>query len=320
MGPDERPAVNLVFLVDVSGSMEAPDKLPLVKQSLRLAYTVAEEHFDPDAINRVILATDGDFNVGVTSDERLEDFVARRRDTGIYLSVLGFGRGNYNDRLMQTVAQAGNGTAAYVDSLREARKVLHDEMTSVMFPIANDVKIQVEFNPHRVAEYRLIGYETRLLRREDFANDAVDAGEMGAGHEVTAIYEIATPGSAGRRIRPSRYGDGPARDVASGGDELDDELACFRVRYKRPGGSRSRLLERPITDADVVTEAEAAPRETRFAVAVAMFGQLLRGDPYVQDGDHETVLALAQPARGEDRFGYRAELVQLVRLAASTEP
>ena len=367
--PEQAPRANLVFLLDVSGSMSAPDKLPLLKQSvrllieqlddndtvsivvyagaagavleptpgsdrgrilaaleglsaggstaggegLRLAYALAERNFDERAINRIILATDGDFNVGVTAGERLEDFVERKRETGIYLSVLGFGRGNYNDDLMQTIAQAGNGTAAYIDSLQEARKVLHDEMTGVLFPIANDVKIQVEFNPRHVAEYRLIGYETRMLRREDFSNDAVDAGEIGAGHEVTAIYEVAAPDSAGRLIEDSRYDP----ELVAGASDLDDEIAFLRIRYKLPGEDESRLIERPVSDRDVVTDVSAAPRETRFAMAVAAFGQLLRGEPYLRDFGYDAVLSLAQGARGEDPFGYRAEFVQLVRLAES---
>ena len=365
--PEQTPRANLVFLLDVSGSMSAADKLPLLKQSirmlteqlddddtvsivvyagaagavleptpasdrgrvlaaleslsaggstaggegLRLAYALAERTFDERAINRIILATDGDFNVGVTSGERLEDFVERKRETGIYLSVLGFGHGNYNDALMQTIAQAGNGTAAYIDSLQEARKVLHDEMQSVLFPIANDVKIQVEFNPRHVAEYRLIGYETRMLRREDFSNDAVDAGEIGAGHEVTAIYEVAAPGSAGRLIEDARYGPEPAAAAS----RFDDEIAFLRIRYKLPGEDESLLIERPISDRDAVSDVAAAPQEARFGIAVALFGQLLLGEPYLRGSGYDAALALAQGARGEDSFGYRAEFVQLVRLA-----
>ncbi len=366
----ERPRANLVFLLDVSGSMNAANKLPLLKQSmrlfvdslepedtvaiavyagaagavleptpvsekskifaaldnlsaggstaggegLRLAYALAEQNFDEDALNRVVLATDGDFNVGITADERLEDFVARKRDSGVYLSVLGFGRGNYNDRLMQTVAQAGNGQAAYIDSLNEARKVLHDDVQGALFPIAQDVKIQIEFNPAHVAEYRLIGYETRMLRREDFNNDAVDAGEIGAGHEVTAIYEIAAPGSAGRLIEDSRYAEDatPAADAG-----VSDEIAFLRVRYKLPGEDESKLIERPVMEADAVTDMAAASQPARFATAVAGFAQLLRQEPYLSDFAYEDVIALAQTARGEDPFGYRAEFVQLARTAAS---
>jgi Ca-activated chloride channel family protein len=362
----ERPRANLVFLLDVSGSMNEPNKLPLLKQSLRLlveqlededtvsivvyagaagavlaptpgsergrilaaleslsaggstaggeglrlAYSLAEQSFDEDAVNRIILATDGDFNVGVTDDERLEDFVARKRESGIYLSILGFGEGNYNDALMQTIAQAGDGTAAYIDSLNEARKVLHDEMAGTLFPIADDVKIQIEFNPAQVAEYRLIGYETRLLRREDFSNDTVDAGEIGAGHEVTALYEIAAPGSAGLRIEPSRY-----TPVAASLEDRGEEFAFLRVRYKLPGEDSSRLIEQPITAANAVDDIAQASSETRWVAAVAAYGQLLRRDPYTEGYDFEDVIALAQSARGDDSFGYRAEFIQLARLA-----
>ncbi|MEQ1493482.1 MAG: VWA domain-containing protein, partial [Terricaulis sp.] len=209
-------------------------------EGLRLAYALTEQNFRRDSVNRVIIATDGDFNVGINNPQELEDFVERKRDTGIYLSVLGFGSGNYNDALMQTLAQNGNGNAAYIDTLNEARRVLRDEMASNMFTIANDVKIQVEFNPARVAEYRLIGYETRMLNREDFNNDRVDAGEIGAGHAVTAIYEIVPVGGATFND-PLRYQrEGAAPSTAS-------ELAFLRIRYKLPGQDTSRLSERPIT-------------------------------------------------------------------------
>ena len=362
--PDARPRANLVFLVDVSGSMNAPDKLPLAVQALHmlvdelededtvslvvyagaagavleptearnerrihaaldrlhaggstaggagleLAYSLARENFDEDAVNRVMLLTDGDFNVGVTRDESLEDYVARQRDSGIYLSVMGFGRGNYNDRMMQMIAQAGNGTAGYIDSRREARRMLVEESFSALFPIANDVKIQVEFNPARVAEYRLIGYETRLLDRADFNNDAVDAGEVGSGHSVTAIYEIAAPGSQGVLMDPLRYGGGTAPDA-----DLDGEYGLLRLRYKHPGEDDSVLMERPVTDADTVDAFAEADSEVRFSVSVAGFAQLLRGDPYLQDGySWETVAGDAAGALGEDEFGYRAEFLELV--------
>jgi Ca-activated chloride channel homolog len=365
-----RPRANLVFLVDVSGSMAPPEKLPLVKQSLRQlvetlarddsvaivayaghagtvleptpgrdkgrilaaietlesggstaggegirqAYALAERNFDKRAVNRVILATDGDFNVGITDPERLEDFIVRKRETGIYLSVLGFGGGNLNDLLMQKLAQAGNGNAAYIDSLMEGRKVLVEEASSTLFPIANDVKIQVEFNPAVVAEYRLIGYETRMLQREDFNNDAVDAGEIGSGHAVTALYEITPTDSAARLVDPLRYGAAATVQEAKSATEY----AFLRIRYKLPGETTSRLIERPVTPADGYALA-AAPKETRFAVAVAAFGELLRGNPYLRDFRYEDVLALAQPARGEDPFGYRAEFVQLVRMAGTSQ-
>ncbi|MBL8548542.1 MAG: VWA domain-containing protein [Hyphomonadaceae bacterium] len=369
--PATRPPLNLVLLLDVSGSMSSPDKLPLVIQSMRLlvdqlnardrisivvyagaagavleptpgnekarilaaleqlqaggstaggaglalAYSLAERNLNRNAVNRVILATDGDFNVGVADNERLEDFVTRKRETGIYLSVLGFGGGNYNDSLMQTLAQNGNGVAAYIDTLAEARRVLKDEMASSMFPIANDVKIQVEFNPGRVAEYRLIGYETRMLRREDFNNDRVDAGEIGSGHAVTAIYELTAPG--GRTLNdPLRYQQGAQAPPAATGSEI----AFLRIRYKLPGASESRLIERPITSADMSASLAAAPEQTRWATAVAGFGQLLRADPYLDRSyGWSSVIDLAQGARGSDEFGWRAEFVQLARAAQTAQ-
>jgi Ca-activated chloride channel family protein len=360
-----RPPANLVFLVDTSGSMNSPDKLPLVKQSLRLlveqmdaddsiaivayagsagvvleptkgserlkivsaieafqaggstagaegirqAYALAESAFQKDAVNRVILATDGDFNVGITDPASLEDFVAQKRETGVYLSILGFGTGNLNDLIMQKLAQAGNGNASYIDSLMEARKVLVEEMGSTIFTIANDVKIQVEFNPAQVAEYRLIGYETRLLNREDFNNDKVDAGDVGSGHSVTALYEITAPGSASRLVDDLRYGDaGPAPGSAG------DELAFLRIRYKLPGASESRLIEQPIL-ASARTTFEAAPADARFATAVAAFGQLLHNDPNVGNMTLADVQRIARAARGEDAFGYRSEFLRLVQVA-----
>ena len=364
--PESRPAANLVFLLDVSGSMRAKDRLGLAKRAmallvdqmdakdkvsivvyagaagmvlaptsgdnkqvimaalenlraggstaggegLRLAYSLAEQNFDKSAVNRVILATDGDFNVGVTSDERLEDLVSRKRNSGIYLSVLGFGRGNYNDQMMQKIAQAGNGNAAYIGSLNEARKVLVEEMQGALFPIANDVKIQVEFNPEQVAEYRLIGYETRMLRREDFNNDKVDAGEIGSGHSVTAIYEIVAPDSAARAIDDLRYGG--KKTVKSG---KSNEIAHLRIRYKQPGQDNSKLIERVIIDADRIDDLSKAPNYVQFASAVAGFGQLLRAEPFVGEFDYDEVIKLAKNGRGDDEFGYRAEFISLVRLA-----
>ena len=363
--PRERPPLNLVLLLDVSGSMNAPNKLPLLQQSFRLlidqlnerdrvaivvyagaagtvleptpgneharilaaldslrpggstagaeglrqAYALAEQNFNRNSINRVIIGTDGDFNVGINDPQQLQDFVSRKRETGIYLSVFGFGGGNYNDALMQRLAQNGNGVASYIDTLNEARRVLRDEMASNMFSIANDVKIQVEFNPQRVAEYRLIGYETRMLRREDFNNDQVDAGEIGAGHAVTAIYEIVPVGGATFND-PLRYQNAPA----AGGTA--SEYAFLRIRYKLPGEERSRLIERPITNADYVADIARAPESTRWAAAVAGYGQLLRGDPHLRQGyGWSDVISLAQGARGDDEFGWRAEFIQLARAA-----
>lgn len=366
---ENRPAANLVFLVDTSGSMNSHDKLPLLKKSLgmlvdqmgeadtisivayagsagvvleptkgsekrkimaalenfraggstagaegiRQAYALAEENFDKKALNRVILATDGDFNVGHTENSTLEDYISRKRESGVYLSILGFGTGNYKDGRMQVLAQAGNGNAAYIDNLLEARKVLVDEIGSTLFSIANDVKIQVEFNPAYVAEYRLIGYETRLLAREDFNNDKVDAGEVGSGHEVTALYEITAPGSESRLIDDLRYGK---PKVATG--EENGEIALFRLRYKLPGELKSRLMEQPVM-ADAHVSFDAAPAEARFATAVAGFGQLLRGAVNVDAFSYDDVLSIAQAARGEDKFGYRSEFLQLVRLAKSAK-
>ncbi len=364
----ERPPLNLVLLIDVSGSMAPANKLPLALQGfrmlteqltardkvsivvyagaagavleptpgndrarvlaaldnlhaggstaggegLRLAYALAQRNFSERAVNRVIIATDGDFNVGIADPAQLQDFVSRQRETGIYLSVLGFGGGNYNDALMQRLAQNGNGVAAYIDTLSEARRVLSDELNGALFPIANDVKIQVEFNPARVAEYRLIGYETRMLRREDFNNDTVDAGEIGAGHSVTAIYEI-TPVGGPTFTEPLRYQRGGAIAPSTA-----NEIAFLRIRYKLPGQDDSRLIERPITNGDAVANVARAPEHVRFATAVAGYGQLLRGDPYVGQGfSWNDVITLAQGARGRDEFGWRAEFVQLARAAAS---
>ena len=364
----KRPPANLVFLIDTSGSMHSPDKLPLVQSSLRmltdamdaedrialvayagaagvvlkptkgidklkilaaidglraggstaggagieLAYRLARENFRDGAINRVILATDGDFNVGISDPARLEKLIAEKRKSGVYLSVLGFGKGNLQDSTMQSLAQAGNGNASYIDSFQEARKVLVDEIGGTLFPIADDVKVQIEFNPAYVAEYRLIGYETRMLKREDFNNDKVDAGEVGSGHTVTALYEIVSPQSASRRIDPLRYGD----DVAKGkAGVANGELAWLRIRYKLPGEDTSRLIERPVAAAARTGFAEA-PADARFAAAVAGFGQLLRGSDAIGDFTWNDVLGIASDARGEDSFGYRAEFTRLVRTAA----
>ena len=366
---EARPPANLVFLVDVSGSMSAPNRLRLVQQSLRLlvnrlqpedtvsivtyagsarialkptsgaerarivsaiadlgaggrtagaagirrAYALAEESFDPEAVNRVVLATDGDFNVGIADPDRLEDFVARKRESGIYLSILGVGDDNLNDLLMQRLAQAGNGNASYLDSLLEARKVLADEMGGTLFSIADDVKIQVEFNPALVAEYRLLGYETRLLNEVDFNNDKVDAGEIGSGHSVTALYEITSPDSPSRLLTDRRY-TRPAEGSPGSVTEFADELAFLRIRYKLPGEGESLLIERPILAASRTGFADA-PRDARFATAVAGFGQVLRRNSYVGEFTLAEVESIAREARGDDPYGYRSEFLQLVRLA-----
>ncbi len=364
---DKQPPMNLTLLVDVSGSMNSPNKLPLAKKALkmlidqmdendhvsivvyagaagavldptpgsdkskifaaldnlsaggstaggeglRLAYALAEQNFDEDSVNRVMLLTDGDFNVGVTSDERLEDFVSRKRESGLYLSVLGFGRGNYNDAMMQKIAQAGNGMASYIDTLNEARKVLADDLSGSIFPIANDVKIQVEFNPARAKEYRLIGYETRILNREDFNNDKVDAGDIGAGHSVTAIYELTPVGEKGL-IDESRYSEKEETTANS------NEWAFLKMRYKTPGEDTSKLTTTPVTDEMAISSFDEAPQYVRFATAVAGFGQLLRGDPYLDDAfDYDAIIDLGNASKGPDAYGYRAEFVQLARIAKS---
>jgi len=362
------PPANLVFLVDVSGSMQSPDKLELLKSALRLlvrelkaddrvsivvyagasgvvleptpgdrtatitaaldaltaggstnggagirlAYALAQQAFIKDGINRVILATDGDFNVGTVDFEMLKQLVEERRAQGIGLTTLGFGTGNYNDHLMEQLADAGNGNYAYIDTLSEARKALVDEMSSTLMIIAKDVKIQVEFNPDAVAEYRLIGYENRALAREDFSNDKVDAGEIGAGHSVTAIYEIALTGSVGQRLTGGRYQPKPAQAAAHG-----DELALVRLRYKPPTGETSTLVEQPVHKAALLGDIVKTSDNYRFAAAVAGFGQILRGGKYTGDFDYPGVLALARGARGADLFGYRGEFLQLVNLASS---
>ncbi len=368
----DEPPVNLVFLIDVSGSMDEPDKLPLVQKALNvlidrlrpqdrvamvvyagaagavlpptagndklmmrcavealsaggstaggaglaLAYDLAQQNFDRKAVNRVVLMTDGDFNVGVADPGKLEDFVAEKRKTGVYLSAFGVGHGNYNDLMMQTLSQAGNGTAGYIDTLDEARKLFRDDFSSSLFPIADDVKIQVEFNPAKVAEYRLIGYETRLLDRSDFNNDRVDAGEVGSGASVTALYEI-TPVGGPVASDPLRYQKTDETVVPGKGDEL----AYIKVRYKLPGAASSKLMERPITRADAVASVDQAPESTRWALAVAAFGQELRGDPWIETGyDWDSIRALADGARGKDPFGLRAEFVRLIRDAEDARP
>ena len=366
----EKPRANLVFLIDTSGSMNAPDKLPLLVNSFRLlldsldpddtvaivtyagsagtvleptpvsesarilasldrlrsggstagaegirqAYRLAEQGFDAEGVNRVILATDGDFNVGITDPGQLEGFIERKRESGVFLSVLGFGQGNYNDALMQRLAQNGNGQAAYIDTLSEARKTLVEEAGSALFPIAKDVKIQVEFNPATVAEYRLIGYETRALAREDFNNDKVDAGEIGSGHQVTALYEITPAGSAGRLVDSLRY---QSAEPAGTTTPVEDEYAFLKIRYKDPNGQVSKLITTPVTSEMRVEADTIAAREARFAASVAGFGQILRGGEYTGSFGYDEVITLAQGAKGGDPFGYRAEFINLVRLARS---
>jgi len=282
-------------------------------EGIALAYGLAEENFAPEKVNRIILATDGDFNVGVVDADTLEDFVARKRETGVYLTILGFGAGNYNDVIAQKLAQAGNGVAAYIDTLDEARKVLVREFRSTLFPIAHDLKFQVEFNPAVVAEYRLIGYETRLLNTEDFNNDAIDAGDIGSGHTVTALYELALVGSDARLIDDLRYQSAPA--IAGS----PDEFAFVRLRYKLPGENKSRLIEHAAPVAGEYTALADAPADARFAAAVAAFGQKLKRAGYTDRYSYDEIIALANGSKGEDPYGDRAGFIGLVRAAAAID-
>jgi Ca-activated chloride channel family protein len=282
------------------------------------AYRMAEATFDKTAVNRVILATDGDFNVGITDVGELKSFVERKRETEIYLSVLAVGRGNYNDALMQALVQNGNGIATYIDTLNEARKVLVDEVSSTLFPIAKDVKVQIEFNPVMVAEYRLIGYETRLLRREDLNNDKVDAGDIGSGHTVTAIYDI-TPVGSPKFVEDLRYRQ-PAAVPSAVPGEGKGEYAFLRINYKLPTETTSRRIELAVTPALEKAAINQLTTEVRFSTAVAAFGQLLRGEPHLKSFGYDEVIALASAARGDDLFGYRSEFINLVRLAKTARP
>lgn len=271
---------------------------------IRLAYAMARQAFVKDGVNRVILATDGDFNVGTVGQNALETLVADQRKAGIALTTLGFGRGNYNDHLAERLADVGDGNHAYIDTLQEARKVLVDEMQSTLLTIAQDVKIQIEFNPALVSEYRLIGYENRLLAREDFANDKVDAGDIGAGHEVTALYEITRAGSGADRLPPLRYAGNAAGTTGNA-----TELAHLRLRYKLPGQDNSRLIETPIRAGSLTTQPSEA---FRFASAVAGYADLLRGGTRMDGWNWNNVISTAQESRGDDRFGLRREFIELV--------
>jgi Ca-activated chloride channel family protein len=371
---EQKPS-NLVFLIDVSGSMDEPNKLPLLKSAFRLlvnklkptdtvsivvyagnsgvvleptkvaekqkileaieslspggstagaegieaAYKMAEKAFIKDGVNRIFLATDGDFNVGPSSDDALKSLIESKRKTGIFLSVLGFGNDNYNDALMQTLAQNGNGVAAYIDTLAEAQKTLVQEATASIFPIAKDVKIQVEFNPEKIAEYRLIGYETRALKREDFNNDKVDAGEIGSGHEVTAIYELTPKGSPAMLVDDLRYGE--KKDTATATDTSaakSDELAFVKIRYKTPTTEdKSNLITMPVKAEEMKKSIDSASADVRFSVAVAAFGQKLKNEDQVSDYSWDSVLKLGDGGKGADPYGYRAEFLKLVELAKS---
>jgi len=363
----ELPPRNLVFLLDVSGSMQPANKLPLVKRALRglvtrlrredhvalvvyagasglvlpptsgaeqgtiltaleqleaggstnagegiaLAYVLARQHFDPEAINRVILATDGDFNVGVTSRSELVEMIERERESGVFLTVLGVGTGNLKDATMEQLADHGNGNYAYLDDFAEARKVLVEEAGGTLVTIAKDVKLQVEFNPKRVAGYRLIGYENRRLADEDFDDDAKDAGEIGAGHSVTAFYEIVPVGveSPTGELDLLRYQKTPEATAAA----VSSELLAVKLRYKKPDEETSRLLTHVVEEP--ARALAGASEDLRFGASVALFGMLLRDSPYRGDADYELVQKLARGALGRDERGYRAEFIRLVALA-----
>ncbi len=364
-----RPAANLVFLIDVSGSMQDADKLPLLKNAFRLlvkqlsgddritlvvyagasglvleptpgdhqadilnaleqlsaggsthgsagiklAYAMAQQSFIKQGINRVILATDGDFNVGTVNHEALLNLVERNKRNGIALTTLGFGSGNYNDHLMEQLADHGDGNYAYIDNLNEARKVLVEQMDATLETIARDVKIQIEWNPDVVYEYRLIGYENRLLKREDFNNDKVDAGDIGAGHTVTALYEITLNQSSDKRILPLRY------RTQSRTKENLNELAMINIRYKKPDQDSSQLISQILKRDQVQNDLTSASDDLRFAAAVAAYAEQLRGGDHLHEFGYEDILKLARSSRGQDEGGYRSAFLSLVALAQSLD-
>lgn len=366
----EDKASNLVFLIDTSGSMDEPDKLPLLKRAfallvdqlgandtisivayagsagvvleptkatekakiigalenlsaggstagaegIELAYRLAEQNKVANGVNRVILATDGDFNVGIDDPEDLKTYIKGKRDGGVFLSVLGFGQGNLGDDTMQALAQNGNGNASYIDSFKEAQKVLVEDAGGTLETIAKDVKIQVEFNPAVVSEYRLIGYETRALNREDFNNDKVDAGEIGAGTTVTALYEITPVGSGAELNDPLRYSSDATAETAGNG-----EIGFLKMRYKLPDEETSKLIEQAIGKDQAVASLSQASDDSRFAAAVAAFGQKLKGSNY-GEMSWADIRSLAQDARGTDENGYRAEFMQLIDMAKALVP
>lgn len=356
---DNIPASNLVFLLDVSGSMNSPNKLPLLKSAFKLltgqlreqdkvaivvyagaagvvlpstsgsdktavlaaldnlsaggstaggagielAYQIAQENFIKGGNNRVILATDGDFNVGASSDSAMEDLIEEKRNSGVFLTALGFGMGNYQDSKLETLAGKGNGNHAYIDTMQEARRVLGTEFGGTLYTIAKDVKIQVEFNPAQVQAYRLIGYENRLLNDEDFKDDKKDAGELGSGHTVTALYEIIPTGVKSKFLKdidPLKY-----TNTSSSGNK--DELLTVRFRYKEPEGSKSKELVQVVRSDEV-----ALSPDFKFASAVALYGMLLRDSEFANDAPLQLVVSLAKEGRGKDENGYRTEFVRLV--------
>lgn len=361
----ERKPSNLVFLVDVSGSMHDKNKLPLLVQSLtmmvkqlsasdtvslvtyagntelvlsptkgnekqtiidalqklqagggthgesgiKMAYQAARKAFIKGGVNRIILATDGDFNVGTTNIDTLKEMIAEKRKQGISLTTLGFGRGNYNDAMMEQLANIGDGNHAYIDILHEAQKVLLRQMSGTLQSIANDVKIQLEFNPAEVKEYRLIGYQNRLLKDEDFNNDNVDAGEIGAGHTVTALYELTLAGNKGQ-VDALRY---QQKQVVSS----NDELLQVKIRYKLPGETESKLISQVINKQQVLNDFDSASLDFKFATSVAAFAQKLKQSQYLGIMNYHDIATIARANRGDDPFNYRGEFVNLVELASA---
>jgi Ca-activated chloride channel family protein len=276
---------------------------------LRLAYKTAEENFRENGNNRIILATDGDFNVGQSSNAEMERIIEKEREKGIFISVLGFGMGNYKDDKMEIIADKGNGNYAYIDNIQEARKVFVNEFGGTLFTIAKDVKIQIEFNPVKVKEYRLVGYENRLLNEEDFDNDKIDAGELGSGHTVTALYELVLNDNEKGSKDKLKYQSTEVNEHA----KASNELVTIKLRYKKPDGYKSRLIE------EVVKDESGALAETsdnfRFSAAVAEFGMYLRNSEFKGDSNIESVLELAKNAKGKDEEGYRSEFIRLVKTA-----
>jgi len=363
------PPSNLVFLLDVSGSMGASNKLPLLKSAfkilvnqlreedkvsivvyagaagtvleptngsnktqilnalnnlnaggstaggagLQLAYKLAEEQFIDGGNNRIILATDGDFNVGLSSDSAMEDLITEKRKTGIFFTALGFGMGNYKDSKLETLADKGNGNYAYIDTMQEARKVLGTEFGGTLYTIAKDVKIQVEFNPALVQGYRLIGYENRMLNAEDFQDDTKDAGEIGSGHTVTALYEVVPVGVKTPFLKP--VDDLKYSSTIPSGEADANELMQVKVRYKKPDGDHSMLVEQPV--ANTFKAMEKASADFNFMAGVALFGMQLRDSPFSNGADQAVTLNLAEKGRATDAEGFRAEFIRLVKAANS---
>jgi Ca-activated chloride channel family protein len=362
----ERPPVNLVFLLDVSGSMDAPNRLPLVISSMkmlvnelkgtdkiaicvyagaagtvlpptscdnkekiiaalnklkadgstaggagiRLAYNLAQQNYNPQAVNRVILCTDGDFNVGITNRGELTKLISEKAKTGVYLTVLGFGMDNFNDGMLKQLSTKGNGNYGYIDTIEEAKKILVEQLSGTLVTIANDVKIQVDFNPAAVGAYRLIGYENRVMRDEEFNDDKVDAGDIGAGHTVTAFYELIPPGAEVDALPskdPSKYGPPPSDWKPS-----NNELLTVKIRYKLPHETESKLLEFPVAANSVKPAGKETP-DFRFAASVAGFGMLLRDSPYKGNATFSSVIEMAQNAIGQDKYNYRADFVKLAK-------